>query len=338
MPTATRRPQGKPLFTILNCADRYISTMNRCRPARIGLSFLTLICCGSIHAAQTVNLPSWVCTHPDAIFVSEFDTAEVPVPRDPTQGSGGTTGTTTHTAHIAGLGTGVQKYYLYVPTSYAPSQTYPFVLALHGTAPYASRSGYASDVLTAWSTVAANGQFIVAAPVADEEVSVDGQAGATWSVPPDSPSDYDLFAAVLADVESAYNIDRTRIYVWGFSSGGSVAYDLALNDYSTTFDASTLAAYSVSAGALGGLACSYSPNTCPALLQSQSRKVPVDIHVGTADDPGYSYAEVDHADFVSHGWADGSTVFFNTFAGGHTYTTSDLQLAWTHMCPSAVTP
>ena len=338
MPTATRRPQGKPLFTILNCADRYIPTMNSRRLARIGLALVTLAICVSAYAAQTVTLPNWVCTHPDAIFVSAFDTAEVPVPRDPTQGSGGTTGTTTHTVHIAGLGTGVQNYYLYVPTSYSPSQTYPFVLALHGTAPYASRSSYASDVLTAWSNVAASGQFIVAAPVADEEVSVDGQAGATWSVPPDSPSDYDLFAAVLADVESAYNIDRTRIYVWGFSSGGSVAYDLALNDYSTTFDASTLAAYSVSAGALGGLACSYSPNTCPALLQAQTRKVPVDIHVGTADDPGYSYAEVDHADFVAHGWVDNSTVFFNTFAGGHVYSTSDLQLAWTHLCHDAVTP
>ena len=294
--------------------------------------------CASASAAQTFTLPTWICKHPDAIFISEFDTAELPVPRDPTQGNGGTAGTSTHAAHIAGLGTGVQNYYLFVPTSYTSSQTYPFVLALHGTAPYASRSSYASDVLTAWSSVATSGQFIVAAPVADEEVSVDGQAGATWSVPPDSPSDYDLFGTVLAYAESAYNIDRTRIYVWGFSAGGSVAYDLALNDYSTTFDASTMAAYSVSAGALGGLACSYSSNSCPALLQAQTRRVPVDIHVGTADDPGYSYTEEDLSDFVFAGWTQGSTVFFNTFAGGHTYSTSDLQLAWTHLCPNGVTP
>jgi poly(3-hydroxybutyrate) depolymerase len=340
MPTAARRLQGKPPFTIPNCTNRYISGMKWLRFTRYASFFMALAtaCSFGAHAAQTVTLPGWVCAHPDAIFVSEVDTMETPVPRDPTHGSGGATGTTAHTLHIAGLGTGTQTYYLYVPTSYTPSQAYPFVLALHGTAPYASRNSYASDVLNAWSSVAAAGRFIVAAPVADEEVSVNGQPGATWSIPPDSPSDYDLFAAVLAAVESAYNIDRTRLHGWGFSSGGSVMYDLALNGDSAAFNASTLAAYSVSAGALGGAACSYSPNTCPALLQSQSRKVPVDIHVGTADSPGYSYAEVDHTDFVSHGWIDGSTVFFNTFAGGHTYTTTDLQLAWVHLCPNAVTP
>ena len=97
----------------------------------------------------------------------------------------------------------------------------------------------------AWATIAAGLQIIVAAPVADEMVDVDGQAGASWSVPPDSPSDYDLFAAVLADVESHYNIDRDRVAGWGFSSGGSVMHALGLTSVSNAFNNSTLAAYAL---------------------------------------------------------------------------------------------
>ena len=82
---------------------------------RIAIVFLALSIAQPALAAQTVALPAWVCTHTDAIFVSEFDTAETPVPHDPSNGSGGAKDITTHTLHIAGLGTGTQTYYLYVP-------------------------------------------------------------------------------------------------------------------------------------------------------------------------------------------------------------------------------
>ena len=338
MPTATRRPQGKPLFTIPNCAGGYIFAMNCLGLVRYGISLVALAASVTIYAAQTITLPNWVCAFPDAIFVSEFDADQIVIPSNSSGGSGGANGSVSRIVGVSSFGN--HKYYLYVPTTYDGSRAYPFILVLHGTAPYGSQTSYAMAIRDSWSTVAESGQFIVAAPVADE--IYDDQNGqpyaVSWLVPPYSPSDYDVFAAVLSDVESAYNIERTRVYGWGFSAGGSVMYDLALNDYSAAFNATTMAAYSVSAGAMGGLACSYSPNTCPALLQSQARNVPVDIHVGTADSPGYSYAEADDADFVSHGWTDGSTVFFNTFTGGHVYSTSDLQIAWGHLCPNAVTP
>jgi poly(3-hydroxybutyrate) depolymerase len=339
MPTATRRPQGKPLFTIPNCANRYISAMQRLRFVRYAMLYAVLATCScGVHAAQTVSLPGWVCSQPDAIFVSEFDTAEAPVPHDPSLGSGGATGTTAYTLHIAGLGTGKQTYYLYVPTSYTPSQAYAFVLALHGTAPYASRNTYASDVLNAWSTIAATGRFIVATPVADEEVSVDGQPGATWSVPPDSPSDYDLFAAVLTDVESHYNIDRTRISGWGFSSGGSVMHALGLTNDSSAFNNDTMAGYSAAAGALAGLVCAGVSNTqCDQIVDAAPRKIPISLVVGTSD-PTDSYVVSDYGRFKNDGWTASINVFFDTFSGGHDYSTSDIQLAWTHLCPNAVTP
>ena len=289
-------------------------------------------------AAHTVALPSWVCAHTDAIFVSEFDTAEIAVPHDPSNGSGGAKGITTHTFHIAGLGTGTQTYYLYVPTSYSPSQAYPLLLALHGTAPYADRAGYAGDVLDAWSAIAAGARLIVAAPVADEAVTVDDQPGATWSVPPDNPSDYDLFAAVRADVESHYNIERTRIYGWGFSSGGSVMHALGLTGVSSAFNNSTMAAYSAAAGALAGDLCEgLSGTQCDVQVNAAPRKIPVSLVVGTSD-PTLSYVSADYNRLIADGWTANSNVFMNTFSGGHTYSVTNLQPAWNHLCPNAVTP
>jgi poly(3-hydroxybutyrate) depolymerase len=291
-------------------------------------------------AAQSVSLPTWVCAHPDAIFVNEFDVPQNPIPSNASDGSGGAAGSTTHTLHIAGLGSGTQTYYLYVPSTYTASHPMPFVLVLHGYVQYGTQNSAAQTIRNDWSSIAASGQFIVAAPVGNDIVYQDGSPyGVSWLVPPTSgPNDYDLFAAVLADVESRFNVERTRIYGWGFSAGGHVMHDLGINDYSAAFNASTMAAYSVSSGVLADLAClGMTTAECANALAALPRKIPVDSHIGTSD-PNYSYATSDHTLFLSQGWADNSTFFFNTFAGDHTYTTSDLQLAWTHLCPNAVTP
>lgn len=306
---------------------------------RIPIVLLAALIAQPALAAQTVSLPAWVCAHPDAIFVSKFDTAEFPVPHDPSNGSGGATGITTHTLHIAGLGTGTQTYYLYVPKPYIASQPYPFLLALHGTAPFDDRDQYAGDVLGAWSAIAAGARIIVAAPVADEAISVNGVPGATWSVPPDSPSDYDLFAAVLADVEGHYNIDRTRILGWGFSSGGSVMHALGLTSVSSAFNNSTMAAYSADAGALAGDLCKgVSDTRCDQIVNAAPRKIPISLVVGTSDNPTYGYVAEDYNRFLADDWTASVNVFLNTFAGDHEYSVTTLQPAWNHLCPNAVTP
>jgi poly(3-hydroxybutyrate) depolymerase len=240
---------------------------------------------------------------------------------------------------VAGLGSGTQKYYVYVPNDYTPARSWPLVLALHGVAP-APGTSYAIAVRDTWASVAASGHFIVAAPVADQAVDVNGQAGVTWMVPPTfGRNDYDLFAAVRADLEAAYNIERTRLYAWGFSAGGDVVHGLGLDRYSSVFDSTTLAAYSVSAGDLAGFACAdLTDADCNALLAGSARKIPVDLHVGTGDSYYLQSTADDHNRFVAAGWVDGQTFFYTTFNGNHTYSQADLSDAWANLCRYAVVP
>lgn len=301
---------------------------------------VVLLTTASVGAVQSVLLPAWVCAHPDAIFVGGFEIGENPIPYDPSNGAGPVTlNSSTHVLHIAGLGSGTQTYYLYVPGNYTASRSWPLLLALDGVAPYATAGNYAADVRDTWASVAEAGQFIVAAPVGNEVVLVGNEYGISWLVPPTSgPSDYDLFAAVRADLENTYNIERTRIHGWGFSAGGHVMHDLGINHYSSAFNASTMAAYAVIGADLAGLACQgMTDSQCNATLAGVSRKIPVDIHIGYADQ-NYSHAAEDYARFSAHGWSNGQTLFFTAFNGGHTYTMAAVQEAWANLCPNAVTP
>lgn len=300
-----------------------------------------LVVAAPAFAAGTATLPSWVCTVPDAVYDSDFDAAQNAVPRDPSLGSGGAfPGAQTRTLHIAGLGSGTQHYYLYLPPDYTPERAWPLMLVLHGVAPYGGADDYAMAVRDNWSDVASAGRFVVVAPVADDVIWRNGSPYAvSWLLPyAGGPSDYDLFDAVRADVEAAYNIERTRRYAWGFSAGGHVLYDLALTQHDAAFNTNTLAAFAVTGAALAAVACyGLSDAGCNSLLAQAPRKIPLDIHIGDSD-PNYPYAQSDHLRFVAQGWVDSQTVWYNEFAGGHTYSIDQLGEAWSELCPSAVTP
>ncbi|MBL0163670.1 MAG: hypothetical protein IPP82_08555 [Xanthomonadales bacterium] len=277
-------------------------------------------------ATTTVKLPDWVCAHPDAIFVDGFQPA-AGITRLPSNGSGGAIGSISRTISVPGYGS--HTVYLRVPPSYSLSHPLPLVLALEGQA--GNPVNAAQDVRNAWVSVADANQFIIVAPVA-----TGGSGG--WIAPPPNPSDYDIFAAAIADAEAAYNIDRSRRIGWGFSAGGHVMHDIMLNDFGAPVSIDTFAAYSVSAGILQGLACDGLDETqCNALVGSASRHIPLDIHVGTSD-PLLPYATSDRNIFQAHGWVLSSDLWFTTFAGGHTYATSQLGEAWSHLCPFQALP
>ena len=113
------------------------------------------------NAATSVALPTWICTHPDSIFVNGLESSASTPPSAPSGGSGGHTGSQARTLHIAGLGTGTQNYYIYVPGSYSATRPMPILLALHGVAPYGEADTAASDIRDSWINTAVAGRFIV---------------------------------------------------------------------------------------------------------------------------------------------------------------------------------
>lgn len=280
---------------------------------------------GATHAAQTVVLPSWVCTHPDAIFVAGFEAGESAMPRDPSHGSGGTyPGNITRTVNVPSYGN--QAYYLYLPSDYTPARAWPAILVLHGAGGPGTSDLTAQATRADWSSVAATNKFMV--------ISVVGtNANGGWSPNADVP----IMSAQLDDAAAKYNIDRDRIYLWGFSAGGHVAHALGLNntDY--------FAAYAVSAGSLTQFACTDNgtiPPSCNALLGGAPRKIPVDIHLGDQDPLYTQYgAGNDPMRFQNNGWVLNQDLYYTLIPNfGHSYTVPQLGDIWHNLCPNAVIP
>jgi predicted esterase len=289
------------------------------------------------NAATTVRLPGSICAADDTVFAADFAPWSG-VPSDPSHGSGGAgPGAASGEVFVPGLGSepgGRQVFHLYVPSTYTATRAWPLVIALHGAAGSHAQAGTAARAMRdAWSGIAESQGFIVVAPV-----SSGAQGG--WIVPPGAPTDYDAFAAMLARVDADYNIERSRTYLWGFSAGGHVAYDLVVNatDYATPLDEENLAGFAVSAGVLAALACQSDTATrCEARIAALPRVLPLDIHVGSTD-PLLPYARADRDRFLGAGWRRGSTLGYHEFAGGHTYTPAQLGEAWAQLCRFARGP
>ena len=275
-------------------------------------------------AAATVRLPGTLCPTSDPLFRSGFEAGEA-VPHDPSQGSGGTyPGNVTRTVNVPGFGN--RDYYLRIPAGYSPGQAVPMLLALRGSAPPASMPAYAQQVRNDWSSWADAHGFIVLAPIGN---STQGGWGAN--------GDLEQIGAALNDAIAAYNVELSRLYLWGFSAGAHFGHHIALNS------TDLFAAYGTSAGSLEMYACtddgSYPP-TCAALLDGAQPKIPVDIHIGTSDplmQPPYTATD-DPQRFRDHGWRDNDTLFRRWFVGGHSYTVAQLGEIWRNLCPFALGP
>ncbi|HJT98223.1 MAG TPA: hypothetical protein VJ696_07885 [Rhodanobacteraceae bacterium] len=277
-------------------------------------------------AASTVALPPWLCGAEalDVVFRDGFD-ASWPIPHDPSGGSGGQyPGDVPRVISVPGAG--VHILYLHIPTAYSPSRAWPLLIALHGTSGSSGTApAAAQQIRDDWSGWSESRGFLVVAPVAS------GPTG-SWEPDVDIPAIY----AAIADTAARYNVERTRIDVWGYSAGGHVAHGLVLND--TGF----FAAYGVSAGSLTQYACTDDgsiPPSCAALLSGAEPKTPVDIHLGNHDPLYLQYgAGDDPARFEAGGWIPGQDLFYTLFPGGHIYTVAQLGEIWTNICPFAVGP
>ena len=180
-------------------------------------------------AVSSIALPAWICSKPDAIFINGLETANA-IPHDASLGSGGAyPGDVARSITVAGYAT--ELYYLHIPANYNPARAAPLLVVLHGA------SGSHTDAITDaqflrsdWSSLADTYGFIVIAPVGEQS-----QGG--WKAPGSPPTDYDIIAAAFADATTAYNIERSRRYLWGFSAGGYVAPDIVLNGFNSTINA-----------------------------------------------------------------------------------------------------
>ena len=224
---------------------------------------------------------------------------------------------------------GDKKAYIHVPASYQPGQAPPLVVLLHGAAGNPSAAaGQASVLRGVWRAASDAGGFLVISPVGS------GASG-SWIAPADRndvPSDYDVIQAAIQRMSADYTIDPNRIYLWGFSAGGHVALDIALNEIHATVNSSVFAAFAVNAGVSRGLACAGASTTqCLQNFSGGASKRPISVHIGNTDGL-LAFAVDDRARFNSLGWQEGVTFFWHEFDGGHyVYNDQPLQI-WNNLC------
>lgn len=119
-----------------------------------------------------------------------------------------------------------RTYYLYVPSLYNGSRKVPLVLALHP----AGGNGYMFELQSGWMSLAETNGFIVACPNGGISYSL----GFRWNVFNwvDSPDDVGFLMELINKIESDYQIDSSRIYMTGHSSGASMTTTFAFTNAS----------------------------------------------------------------------------------------------------------
>lgn len=183
---------------------------------RNGFALTLLLLAPASPAATTVRLPASYCPAGEAVFHDGFET--VAVPQDASHGSGGgAPGNVTRTVAVPGVGS--RSYYLRTPPGYTPARAWPLLLALRGASAPASMAAAAQQVRGDWSRWADAQGFIVLAPVGN---STQGGWGAN--------GDGAEIGAALDDAFASYNVERSRVYLWGFSAGAHYGHALALDN------------------------------------------------------------------------------------------------------------
>jgi len=110
---------------------------------------------------------------------------------------------------------GVERcYYLYAPPTYDPSRPPPVVFSFHGF--LANPNSQA--LISGWHTLADREGFVVVYPQG-QKFPLRWNAGPTWGN--SEVDDVQFFRDMLDDLPLA--VDRSRVYVNGFSNGGGMA-------------------------------------------------------------------------------------------------------------------
>ncbi len=111
-----------------------------------------------------------------------------------------------------------RAYNLHVPSSYNSKKPIPLVLAFHGV----GGNGKEMAKMTGLSQLAEQSGFIVVYPDA-----IRNHWDARRSNQPETTNDVGFISALIDDLGQRYTLDPRRIYVTGFSNGGTFAHRLA---------------------------------------------------------------------------------------------------------------
>jgi len=268
-------------------------------PTKVGISFLFFLTILPATTHALPDIPSFMdCA--DIIYNSGFQNDS-----QPSNGTGGSfPGSFTRTIFSQGQN---RSYYISIPTNYDPQVATPLMIAWHGAGGAGTAPAAAQSMRNYWKPTADTNNFIVIAQAAT------GNSGG-W-VP---STDFPILSDILSDMDSRYNIEKTRIYGHGFSAGGHVMHTLML------FNSNEFAAYAVSAGVLEA----HAGTSAPA---GATRTVPVYVSVGTSDSL-QSFVNSNHILFNNAGWIDNKTYWLDAFAGGHIIKPQLANESWEKLC------
>lgn len=237
----------------------------------------------------------------DMIFIDGLENDSLP-----SSGSGGV-----FPGNVQRTVAGFSDYYIYIPSGYDPVVPMPVFFLWHGTAGAGNADAQAQAVRSLWGSHAESGQFIVVSQVGT------GSQGQWVS------SDVATLNAIVDDMQSAYNIETSRMYLWGFSSGGHWMHALGI------LYADRFAAYAINAGDLRFAAGN---NVFPA---DADRQMPVYVSIGSSD-PNLPFAENDRLAFLQAGWFENQNFWLEVFPGGHTVPSNVPSEIWDKICISTV--
>lgn len=262
---------------------------------RLLLLLLLFVC---TQAASTASVPSLnQCA--DMIYIDGVENDSLP-----SEGSGGTyPGNVQRTVAVN------SQYYIYLPSTYEPDVPMPVFFLWHGTAGAGNADGQALAVRSLWDSHAELGQFIIVSQVGT------GPQG-NWV-----SSDVSILNAIVDDMLSAYNIETSRMYLWGFSSGGHWMHALGII-YSDRF-----AGLAISAGDLRFAAAN---NVFPA---DAMRHMPVYVSIGNLDQL-LPFVQSDRLAFLQAGWVENMNYWLDIFVGGHTVPSAIPGEIWNKICIS----
>ncbi|HXH19063.1 MAG TPA: T9SS type A sorting domain-containing protein [Chitinophagales bacterium] len=113
-----------------------------------------------------------------------------------------------------------RTYRVHLPPGFSASMKLPLVLNLHGR----GSNGQQQEAYTGFNSVADTANAVVAYPDASTV-----QGAVQWNVfgLSSTPDDVGFISALIDTLHARYNIDLSRVYATGLSSGGYMSYKLA---------------------------------------------------------------------------------------------------------------